>query len=128
MEGSTDMPTLLLIIALSAAVMGVSHLTSNTATAAAFLPLAASLALSLGENPLLLMVPAVLAASCVFMMPVATPPNAIVFASGLLSVVQMARAGAWICAGALVLIVLATYALLPLAFAVDFGHLPVWAR
>jgi sodium-dependent dicarboxylate transporter 2/3/5 len=75
-------------------VMMMSHVTSNTATAAAMLPLTASLTVSLGASPLLLSVPVAMAASCAFMLPVATPPNAVVFASGRFNVVEMVRAGA----------------------------------
>jgi sodium-dependent dicarboxylate transporter 2/3/5 len=70
-----------------------TELTSNTATAAAFLPLMASVAPALGADPFLLTIPVALAASCAFMLPVATPPNAIVYGSGHLTVAQMARAG-----------------------------------
>lgn len=73
-----------------------SELASNTATAATFLPVAAALATSVGEDPIRLAVPAVLAASFGFMLPVATPPNAIVFGSGHVSVGQMLRAGIWL--------------------------------
>jgi sodium-dependent dicarboxylate transporter 2/3/5 len=73
-----------------------TELTSNTATAATFLPVIASLAVGLGRDPLLLLVPATLAASCAFMMPVATPPNAIVYGSGKVTVPQMVRAGIWL--------------------------------
>src|SRR5690606_24361610 len=64
-----------------------------TATAAAFLPVAASLAIGVGHHPLVLTVPVAIAASCAFMMPVATPPNAIVYGTGRLSISQMVRAG-----------------------------------
>ncbi|WP_338025341.1 SLC13 family permease [Crenalkalicoccus roseus] len=70
-----------------------TELTSNTATAAAFLPLVASAAPALGADPFLLTIPVAVGASCAFMMPVATPPNAIVYGSGHVSVPQMARAG-----------------------------------
>ena len=70
-----------------------TELTSNTGTAATFLPIIGAIAVSLGENPLLLLIPTALAANCSFMMPVGTPPNAIVFASGQLTLPQMARAG-----------------------------------
>jgi sodium-dependent dicarboxylate transporter 2/3/5 len=73
-----------------------TELTSNTATAATFLPVIASLAVGLWRDPLLLLVPATLAASCAFMMPVATPPNAIVYGSGKVTVPQMVRAGIWL--------------------------------
>jgi len=70
-----------------------TELTSNVATAAAFLPILASLAIGMGVDPLLLVVPATLATSCAFMLPVATPPNAIVYGSGYVTIPEMARAG-----------------------------------
>lgn len=70
-----------------------TEVTSNTATAAAFLPILASVALGMGLDPLILTVPAAVAASCAFMLPVATPPNAVVYGSGMISIPQMARAG-----------------------------------
>ena len=68
-------------------------MTSNTATTAAFLPIMGVVAVQAGLDPLQLMAPAALAASAAFMLPVATPPNAIVHGSGRVSVPQMARAG-----------------------------------
>jgi sodium-dependent dicarboxylate transporter 2/3/5 len=74
-------------------VIFLTELTSNLATTATLLPVLAALALELGVNPVLLTVPVALAASCAFMLPVATPPNAIVFGSGRLTIPQMAKAG-----------------------------------
>ncbi len=82
---------LALIVAL--VVIFLTELTSNTATTAAFVPILGSAAPALGVHPVLLMVPAGVVASYAFMLPVATPPNAIVFGSGRLSIAQMARAG-----------------------------------
>lgn len=107
--GSWPVWTMVAMVAL--AVMLMSHVTSNTATAAAILPLTASLTVSLGASPLLLSVPVAMAASCAFMLPVATPPNAVVFASGKLSVAEMVRAGALISVAALVVITLVVFAL-----------------
>ncbi len=73
-----------------------TELTSNTATAAAFLPVLAALAASTATAPMLLLVPATVAASCAFMLPVATPPNAIVYGSGYVEMGQMVRAGIWL--------------------------------
>ena len=70
-----------------------TEITSNTATTAAFLPPLGALAVSLGMDPQMLAIPAAIAASCAFMLPVATPPNAIVFGSGMLSIRQMVRSG-----------------------------------
>lgn len=83
-----------LIVAATGLVIFLTELTSNVATAATFLPVVAAVALELGVSPLMLCIPITLAASCAFMLPVATPPNAIVFASGVLSIPQMVRAGA----------------------------------
>jgi sodium-dependent dicarboxylate transporter 2/3/5 len=74
-------------------VIFLTELTSNLATTATLLPVLAALALELGVSPVVLTVPVALAASCAFMLPVATPPNAIIFGSGLLTIPQMVRAG-----------------------------------
>ena len=74
-------------------VIFLTELTSNLATTATLLPVLAALALELGVSPVTLTVPVALAASCAFMLPVATPPNAIVFGSGMITIPQMARAG-----------------------------------
>jgi sodium-dependent dicarboxylate transporter 2/3/5 len=85
--------------------MTVSHVASNTATAAALTPVAAALAVSIGAAPAALGVPLALAASCAFMLPVATPPNAIAYGTGLVSTAAMVRSGAVISVAALAVIV-----------------------
>lgn len=82
------------VVAAVVLVIFLTELTSNLATTATLLPVLAALALELGVNPIVLTVPVALAASCAFMLPVATPPNAIVFGSGRLTIPQMAKAGA----------------------------------
>jgi sodium-dependent dicarboxylate transporter 2/3/5 len=82
-----------LVVAATGLVIFLTELTSNVATAATFLPVMAAVALELGVSPLLLCIPITLAASCAFMLPVATPPNAIVFASGVITIPQMVKAG-----------------------------------
>ncbi len=93
MAGTSGWPVPLVVAAVTALVVFLTELTSNTATAAAFLPVVGSLAIALGEPPLTLAIPAALAASCAFMLPVATPPNALVYGSERLTIPQMARAG-----------------------------------
>jgi solute carrier family 13 (sodium-dependent dicarboxylate transporter), member 2/3/5 len=127
MEAVGAMPTVVLVVAVAVVVIFLTELTSNTATAAAFLPLIASLAIGLGENPLLLAIPAALAASCAFMMPVATPPNAIVYGSGQVTIGQMVRAGWWLNLIFVVAITLLTYTLVALVFGVEPGVVPGWA-
>ncbi len=93
--GLSHWPVWMFVLAVTAVVVILTELTSNTATAAAFLPIVGAAALEMGWDPVLLAVPAALAASCAFMLPIATPPNAVVYGSGRVTVGQMARAGAW---------------------------------
>lgn len=88
-----DMGLVVLVISAAGLVVFLTELTSNLATAATFLPVIAAIALQSGIEPLVLCVPVTLAASCAFMLPVATPPNAIVYSSGLLRIPDMVRAG-----------------------------------
>ncbi len=120
-------PAVAIVLLITAIVVFLTELTSNTATAAVFLPVVASLGVCIGHNPLLFAVPAALAASCAFMMPVATPPNAIVFGSGMVTVPQMARAGFLLNLAAILVIVLVTYSLVLLVFGVEPGIVPEWA-
>jgi sodium-dependent dicarboxylate transporter 2/3/5 len=93
LSGLGWMPITLLVMSSLLVIIFLTEVTSNTATAAAFLPILASVAIAMGHNPVLLVIPATVGASCAFMLPVATPPNAIVYSSGLISIPQMARAG-----------------------------------
>ena len=83
----------MLVVAAVALVIFLTELTSNLATTATLLPVMGAIALQAGLPPLVLTVPITIAASCAFMLPVATPPNAIVFATGRLHIPQMVRAG-----------------------------------
>ncbi len=96
LEFLVDLPVPLMVAGLCLSVTFLTEITSNTATTALMLPVLASLAQRTGTDPLLLMVPATLAASCAFMLPVATAPNAIVIGSGGISQARMARAGVWL--------------------------------
>ncbi|MDJ0918589.1 MAG: DASS family sodium-coupled anion symporter [Woeseiaceae bacterium] len=87
------LPPIVMIAAIAALIIFLTELTSNTATTATFLPVVGAIAFESGIDPILLTIPVALAASCAFMLPVATPPNAIVFGSGLLQIPKMARAG-----------------------------------
>ncbi len=96
-------------------VIFLTELTSNTAVTSALLPVLAGAAVELGmDRPSLLLLPAALAASCAFMLPVATPPNAIVFSSGRLSIGQMARAGLALNLVGVLIVTLAVWLLAPL--------------
>ena len=91
--GGGDLSWWWVLLAAVAAVVFLTEVMSNTATTAAFLPVAAAVAVSMGVPVTDLAVPVALAASCAFMLPAATPPNAVVFGSGRLAIHQMARAG-----------------------------------
>ncbi len=117
---------MLIIITVSTLlVLFLTEFTSNTATATMILPVLAALALSLNIHPFALMVPAAMAANCAFMMPVGTPPNAIIFGTGKLKIIEMVRVGFIINLFVLVLIVLAVYFLLPLVWDIDLQMVPV---
>ena len=104
-------PPVILVILVVTMMIFLTELTSNTATTAALVPILAAVAPGLGIHPYLLIVPAAVAASCAFMLPVATPPNAIVFGSGFVRIAQMVRAGFWLNVLGIVLITLLTYAI-----------------
>ena len=89
--GALPLPVVVVIAA--AMIIFLTELTSNTATTATFLPVVGAIAIESGFDPIVLTVPITFAASCAFMLPVATPPNAIVFGSGMLTIPKMARAG-----------------------------------
>jgi len=125
--GLKDMDILTMIGALSTMVVFLTEVTSNTATAEMLLPLVASVARAIEINPLLLMLPVTLSASMAFMMPIATPPNAIVFASGQLKIADMLKTGFIINLAAIVMITLTTYLWGIHLFDIDVGSLPDWA-
>lgn len=120
-------PVILLIFAVVALIIFLTEMTSNTASTAAFLPILASVAIGLGESPLLLAVPTVLGASCAFMLPVATPPNAIVYGSGKITIPEMSKAGFWLNIMFILLLTAASFTLTAWVFGIDVGELPSWA-
>ncbi len=94
--GFAGVPPLGVVAAVVAIIVFATELTSNTATTATLVPVLAALAPGLGLEPLFLAIPAALAASCAFMLPVATPPNAVVFGSGFVTLQDMSRTGFWL--------------------------------
>ncbi|MDH3222172.1 MAG: DASS family sodium-coupled anion symporter [Gemmatimonadota bacterium] len=112
--GLSEVPPIVIIAAVGALFVFLTEITSNTATSTMAMPIMAGAAVGLGMAPLALMATAALAASMAFMLPVATPPNAIVFGSGYMTIPQMVRAGLWMNLVAVVLIIAAAAWLLPL--------------
>lgn len=91
---TTDM--MIMVAAVATLIIFLTELTSNLATTATFLPVLGAISMQMGIDPMVLLVPVALAASCAFMLPVATPPNAIVYSSGKITIAQMSRAGLWL--------------------------------
>jgi solute carrier family 13 (sodium-dependent dicarboxylate transporter), member 2/3/5 len=123
-----DLPIWLIIAVICLLVTFLSEFTSNVATANALLPIIAGLAVALGIDPRLLMLPATLAASCGFMLPIGTPPNAIVFGSGRIRITQMAGYGFLLDLIGVALIVVATFTLLAPQLQIDTQRAPEWAK
>jgi len=103
-----------LVLVLIASVNFLTEITSNMATTAMLLPVLVSLATVLNIHPYILLVSATLAASCAFMLPVATPPNAIVFGSGYLNIGDMVKKGIWMNIISIILLTFIVYYVLPL--------------
>ncbi len=108
-RGFSGWPVAAVVVVVIALMVFMSELTSNTAQVATMLPILAALAPVLGVPPALLLLPATIAASCAFMMPVGTPPNAIVFGTGLVRMPQMMKAGFWLNLAGILLITGITY-------------------
>ena len=126
-QAVSSLPTFAVILLVCLMITFLTELTSNTATTEMILPILAAIAVATQTHPLILMIPATLSASCAFMMPVATPPNAIVFGSGRLNIGEMARVGLFLnLAGALAITVV-VYVLGSIVFQIDSSSLPVWA-
>ncbi len=113
--GLTTLPPLLTVFGMALMMNFLTELTSNTAVTATLLPVFAAL-IPAGTEPALYLMPVTLAASCAFMLPVATPPNAVVFASGHLTVARMVRTGFLLNLVSTALITLAAFVLVPLVF------------
>jgi solute carrier family 13 (sodium-dependent dicarboxylate transporter), member 2/3/5 len=115
---------ILIIVTVTALVIFLTEITSNTATATMMFPIMSSLAGAISVHPYSLMIAAGVAASCAFMLPVATPPNAVVFGSGYLKIPDMAKAGFLLNLVAVILVTIAIYFYLPLVWDIDLTTFP----
>ena len=111
-----NVPSIVLILAVATMIIFLTEITSNVATTSTFLPVVGAVAVALGITPIALTIPVVLAASCAFMLPVATPPNAIVFGSGKLTIPDMIRAGFALNIIGIFLVTLFAFFLAPMIF------------
>ena len=118
---------ILLVAAICLLLTFLTEVTSNTATIEVMLPVLAGAAGAMGVNPLLLLIPATLSASCAFMLPIATPPNAIVFSSGELEMRDMIRAGLVLNLIGAALITLYFYLVASPLLGIEVGSVPSWA-
>ncbi|WP_309399342.1 SLC13 family permease [Cerasicoccus maritimus] len=121
------MPILIIIMGLAALVTFLTEMTSNTATTTLLMPVLAGVAIGIGQSPLILLAPAAMSASCAFMLPVATPPNAIVFGSGRVTIPQMVRSGFALNVMGIFIITALIYFVMVPVFDVVLNELPTWA-
>lgn len=121
LEGISLLTVMLLVATL---VIFLTEVTSNTATASMMFPIMGALAYALGIHPYAVLVVAAVTASAAFMLPVATPPNAVVFGSGYLRISDMVRAGMALNVIGVLLITLSVYFIIPLVWGIDLGTFP----
>ena len=124
----SDTPPLVVVALVCLALTFLTELTSNTATTEMVLPILGAAGVALELDPRLLMVPATLSASCAFMMPVASPTQAIVFGSGWVPIKEMMRAGLWFNLLGVLLVVVVTWLFMGPAMGVDLNTFPSWAQ
>lgn len=119
MEGLGGVPVWVLVLVACVGILFLTEMTSNTATAATFLPVASGVAMGTGVDPLMIAAPVALAATCAFMLPVGTPPNAIAYGSGYVTIGQMVKGGIWLNLVAVVAITLTSMTLLVWVFGIS---------
>lgn len=127
MMGLSHVPSIIMIAVICLTLTFLTELTSNTATSQMILPILASVAAAMKINPLLLMIPATISCSCAFMLPVATPPNAIVFGSNRLKIMEMAKAGIFLNLVGVPIITLFFYFLGTFFLNINLHVFPDWA-
>ena len=123
-----NLPPIVLLLIIITTITFLTELTSNTATVETFLPILAALAVAVKINPLLLMIPATIAASFAFMLPVATPPNAIVFGSNRLTISDMMETGFWLNIIGIIVLTLVSYFYMTWVFNINWHEIPNWVQ
>ena len=112
---------ILIVVIIVMIVNFLTEITSNLATVSMLLPILASISISLGIHPYIIMISATIAASCAFMLPVATPPNAVVFGSGYLKMTDMVKTGLVMNVISIVIVSLYVYFMLPMLWGIDIS-------
>ena len=128
LTGLQQLHPILILLIIVATITFLTELTSNTATVETFLPILAAMAVAVMVNPLFLMIPATIAASFAFMLPVATPPNAIVFGSKRLDIQDMVKTGFWLNLFGIAILTLVAYFYMTWVFDIDLSIFPDWAK
>ncbi|MGI6065583.1 MAG: SLC13 family permease [Bacillota bacterium] len=128
LTGLEGIPTLLMMLTVTFLAVCLTEVTSNTATASMLMPILASIAIGMNIHPYTLMICGAMACSFAFLLPVATPPNAVVFGSGYLTIPQMVKAGIFLEIPCIPLTACLCYFYLPIVWGVDFSTLPQWAQ
>jgi sodium-dependent dicarboxylate transporter 2/3/5 len=127
MQGFGVFHPIIIVLAICLFVTFLTELTSNTATAEMLLPIIGGLAIAVKINPLFLMIPATISCSFAFMLPVATPPNAIIFGTNRLKISEMAKTGVWLNVIGAILITISIYIVGKAVFGIDLSQFPEWA-
>jgi len=120
-----NIPVFLVILAATVLVLAMTELMPNSATSTIMLPIMGVLALAIDVHPLALMIPISLAAGLTFMLPIGTPSNAIMFATGKFTILDMVKVGFWLNILAVITIMFAVYFLLPIVFNIDLNGFPI---
>ena len=118
-SGLSFLPGWAIVLAVIIVGLALTELTSNTATAAAFFPIFGAVAVAVGVDPLIMTIAVAMAVCSAYMLPVATPSNAVAFGSGEITIKQMVRAGVWMNMISMVMIMIVLHTLVPLAFNVS---------
>ncbi len=117
-----------IILTIAFVVTFLTEITSNTATVETFLPVLAGLAMSIEINPLLFMLPATIAGSLAFMLPVATPPNALIFGTKRVPMIEMSKTGFFLNIIGIVIVTISTYYLGTYIFDIQLDVFPDWVK
>ena len=125
LQNLNDVSLFLIILIIVTSINLLTEVTSNMATTAMLLPVLVTIALAIDVHPYFLLVAATLAASCAFMLPISTPPNAVVFGSGFLKIEDMFKKGVWMNLISIITITLVVYYILPYVFEMSAELLPI---
>ncbi|MBK9356918.1 MAG: anion permease [Bacteroidales bacterium] len=128
LQGISVLPPVVVVLIICLLVTFLTELTSNTATTEMMLPVMAGMAVATHTHPLLYMIPATLSASMAFMLPAATPPNAIIFGTRRVTMIEMVRTGFWLNLIGAIIITVAFYLIGPMVFDISPGEFPDWAK